>query len=105
MTWVDWLILAGMVAAAGSAAWFATAYSRRVWEATPHGRNIMAGSIGVGVIAFFGALYAVTDARAAGVLEAIAWAYASVVLCHRRKLLAATRREHERERVGRDDVG
>lgn len=100
MTWVDWLIFAGMVAAAGSAVWFITAYSRRTWETSPYGRNVMAGSLGVGAIAVFGALYAITGTRAAGVLEALAWVYATIVLCHRRKLLAAAGRL--RNKVDRD---
>ena len=93
MTWVDWLILAGMVCAVAAAIWFISAYSRRTWENSPYGRNLMAGSLSVGVIGMFGALYATTHVRAAGVLEAVAWVYASAVLCHRRKLLAAAHKK------------
>src|SRR5690606_26634866 len=95
MTWTDWVLVGSQLLAFVGAVVFVSRYSHRVWEASPHGRNIMAGSLGIGVAALLAALHRVYHPRTpvAYLLEAVVWAGLGVVLCHRGRLLAADPRQ------------
>lgn len=107
MTWPEWVLAVAQLLAFAAGVLFVFRYSHRVWETSPHGRNIMAGSVGIGVAGLLAALHRIYSPRnpAAYLLEALAWLVLVWVLCQRRRLLAAQPRPEYDPMLGPELIG